>query len=225
MDRDGLDLSARSVAGGPETGGAPPQRRSRASWPPGDAPCRRRLLGLAGGRLERLHPQASRTFTSMATMAADAVGSSLQRDDDLGQTARTLVQSTPAMTNQRFSMWFRLLGGARPLPGVLRPDVHRKRPASSIGGFSPPESWLTPDRPARGGAVHRFPTEVQPSVLFGAPAVAVQSPRTAGSPLTSPRGAIGVYGSGSRLLRHLPSAPCCGPLRAPVRPRPSPWRR
>jgi diguanylate cyclase (GGDEF)-like protein len=53
----------------------------------------------------------------MATMAADAVGSSLQRDDDLGQTARTLVETTPTLTNEQFSTWFRLLGARDRYPG------------------------------------------------------------------------------------------------------------
>ncbi|HXR21062.1 MAG TPA: hypothetical protein VN786_00765, partial [Acidimicrobiales bacterium] len=118
MDRDGLDLSARSVADGPGIGGAPPRVR-RASL----VVAAMLLVGvgcsvLGGGAWSAyVHTQASRTFTSMATMAADAVGSSLQRDDDLGQTARTLVETTPALTNHQFSTWFRLLGSGDSYPG------------------------------------------------------------------------------------------------------------
>ncbi len=118
MDRDGLDLSARSVAHGPEATGAP--SRSRRGGLVAAAMLRVGVgcSGLGGGAWSAyVHTQASRTFTSMATMAADAVGSSLQRDDDLGQTARTLVETTPALTNQQFSMWFRLLGGGDNYPG------------------------------------------------------------------------------------------------------------
>ena len=118
MDRDALDLSARSLADGPAIEGKPPRGR-RA----GLVAVAMLLVGvgcsvLGGGAWSAyVHTQASRTFTSMATMAADAVGSSLQRDDDLGQTARTLVETTPALTNQQFSMWFRLLGAGDSYPG------------------------------------------------------------------------------------------------------------
>jgi hypothetical protein len=62
MDRDGLDLSARSVAGGPEIGGAPPRVR-RA----GLVAAAMLLVGigcsvLAGGAWSAyVHTQASRT--------------------------------------------------------------------------------------------------------------------------------------------------------------------
>jgi diguanylate cyclase (GGDEF)-like protein len=118
MDRDGLDLSARSVSQGPERGGAAPRRR-RA----GLVAAAMLLVGVgcsvlgAGAWSSYVHTQATRTFTSMATMAADAVNSSLQRDDDLGQTARTLVETTPALTNEQFATWFRLLGARDSYPG------------------------------------------------------------------------------------------------------------
>ena len=99
-------------------GGAPPRRR-RA----GLVAAVMLLVGMgcsvlgAGAWASYVHTQATRTFTSMATMAADAVSSSLQRDDDLGQTARTLVETTPALTNEQFATWFRLLGARDRYPG------------------------------------------------------------------------------------------------------------
>ncbi len=72
----------------------------------------------------------------MATMAADAVGSSLQRDDDLGQTARTLVETTPAVTNQKFSMWFRLLGASDRYPGSFGLMYIENVRQAQLAGFS-----------------------------------------------------------------------------------------
>ncbi len=137
MDRDGLDLSARSVADGPGRGGAPPRVR-RA----GLVAAAMLLVGVgcsvlgAGAWSAYVHTQASRTFTSMATMAADAVGSSLQRDDDLGQTARTLVETTPALTNQQFSTWFRLLGASDRYPGSFGLMYIENVREAQLAGFS-----------------------------------------------------------------------------------------
>jgi len=72
----------------------------------------------------------------MATMAADAVGSSLQRDDDLGQTARTLVETTPYLTNQQFSMWFRLLGASDRYPGSFGLMYIENVRQAQFAGFS-----------------------------------------------------------------------------------------
>jgi diguanylate cyclase (GGDEF)-like protein len=83
-----------------------------------------------------VHTQASRTFTSTATIAADAVGSSLQRDDDLGQTARTLVETTPALTNQQFSTWFRLLGARDRYPGSFGLIYIENVRKAQLAGFS-----------------------------------------------------------------------------------------
>ena len=137
MDRDGLDLSARSVADRPGRRGAPPRvRRARLMA------AAMLLVGvgcsvLGGGAWSAyVHTQASRTFTSMATMAADAVGSSLQRDGDLGQTARTLVETTPALTNQKFSMWFRLLGASDRYPGSFGLMYIENVRQAELAGFS-----------------------------------------------------------------------------------------
>jgi diguanylate cyclase (GGDEF)-like protein len=118
MDRDALDLSTRLLADGPERGGAPPRQR-RAGLVAAAMLLVGGVCSVLGGAAwsSYVHTQASRTFTSMATMAADAVGSALQRDDDLGQTARTLVETTPALTNQQFSTWFGLLGAGDRYPG------------------------------------------------------------------------------------------------------------
>ncbi|MGD0808153.1 MAG: bifunctional diguanylate cyclase/phosphodiesterase [Acidimicrobiales bacterium] len=137
MDRDGLDLSARTVGDGSERGRqlARPRRA-------GVIAAALLLVGVGcsvlGGEAwsSYAHTQASRTFTSMATMAADAVGSSLQRDDDLGQTARTLVETTPVLTNKQFSMWFHLLGSSDRYPGSFGLMYIENVRQAHLAGFS-----------------------------------------------------------------------------------------
>ena len=61
--------------------------------------------------------QAIRTFTSTATTSAGELDLSLQRDSDLIATARTLIETTPSLTNAEFARWFRLLGTRSSYPG------------------------------------------------------------------------------------------------------------
>jgi len=53
----------------------------------------------------------------MSTTAADALGAALQRDADLNLTAGTLVETTPALTNEQFETWFRFLSTRDSYPG------------------------------------------------------------------------------------------------------------
>lgn len=61
--------------------------------------------------------QATRSFRSVSTTAANALGVALQRDADLTATARALVESTPDLTNADLATWFRMLGTRKSYAG------------------------------------------------------------------------------------------------------------
>ena len=202
MDRDGLDLSSRSVAQGTRGQEA---RRRRCRVVSGRVAAVMLVVGMvcsvlgAAAWRSYVHTQASRTFTSMATMAADTVSSSLQRDDDLGQTARTLVETTPALTNEKFATWFRLLGAGDPYPGSFGLMYIENVRKARLAGFSH-QVMSDPPLGVPVGAAHDFPAEIQPSVLLdarsGGPARREQRDLAQLS-----HGAIRVHCAGPRLLR------------------------
>ncbi|MGH9293208.1 MAG: putative bifunctional diguanylate cyclase/phosphodiesterase [Acidimicrobiales bacterium] len=93
------------------------------------------LVGLAaaevGGLAWRsyLRGQAARNFTDTTTTAANTLTVGLQRDADLTAAARTLVETSPRLTNEQFAKWFAVLGARHSYPGtfglMLIDNVHR----------------------------------------------------------------------------------------------------
>jgi diguanylate cyclase (GGDEF)-like protein len=137
MDREGLDLSAPSAYGGSK--GAAARRISRRASVLAVALL---LLGgtcsLLGGAAwsSYVRTQATRTFTSMATTSADALGAALQRDSDLAATARTLVETMPHLTNNQFENWFRILGTRNSYPSSFGLIYIENVRQSHLAGFA-----------------------------------------------------------------------------------------
>lgn len=79
--------------------------------------------------------QDAHAFDSTAATAASALGVALQRDTDLTATARTLVETTPALTNSEFATWFRLLGTRDSYPGSFGLLYIESVPARRLAEF------------------------------------------------------------------------------------------
>ncbi|MGH9105197.1 MAG: bifunctional diguanylate cyclase/phosphodiesterase [Acidimicrobiales bacterium] len=118
MDRSGPDGMAPGANADPGRLTPPPLRRLLALLAGVLL-----LLGVAASAVAGMawsgyvRARAAQTFNSMATTAADALSVEMQRDADLAATARALVDTSPALTNAKFEMWFRLLGTRDSYPG------------------------------------------------------------------------------------------------------------
>jgi diguanylate cyclase (GGDEF)-like protein len=83
-----------------------------------------------------VHDQSGRAFSSTAQTEADALSVAMQRDADLTATARTLIETTPTLTNAQFSTWFRLLGTRNSYPGSFGLIFIANVQQSELAGFA-----------------------------------------------------------------------------------------
>lgn len=79
--------------------------------------------------------QENRSFEATASTAASALGIALQRDEDLAATGRTLVATTPNISNEAFAGWFRRLGTRNRYPGSFALLYIERVSRSGIAAF------------------------------------------------------------------------------------------
>ncbi len=83
--------------------------------------------------LERSSAQA---FADTAAVASAALGDALQRDADLTNTARTLIETTPRLTNAQLGQWFDTLRRGEKFPGAFGMLYVERVPASDLASFA-----------------------------------------------------------------------------------------
>jgi len=103
--------------------------------------------------------QQIQSFSSVATASARELDLALLRASDVSATARTLIETSPGLTNQQFATWFRLLDTRNQYPGSFGLVYIENVSASQLGTF---EQRVTSDPPfglARSGSFSLVPPQ------------------------------------------------------------------
>ncbi|MDQ1394992.1 MAG: diguanylate cyclase, partial [Acidimicrobiaceae bacterium] len=199
--------AGRSRADHGATAGLKPRRPRRERWTR-LASLAVLVAGMAGSALgasawgSSVRNDGQRKFSA----AADNVGSSLktllERDGDLVATARTLISTSPGVTDEQFRQWFATMGAARRYPGLFGFGGIASVPATDPGAAS----VLALDSSA--GSVTFVPGQPRPAYCFITLVVMLDS----GDTLAVPGSTVG------RLLGLAPKNldVCQGPLGAPL---------